>query len=43
VQAYFTAARAEIPRMGPADFGTLMMAETAKWERVVKEGRIKTG
>lgn len=41
VQAQFTAAGSEILRMGPAEFGAFMMAETAKWERVVKEGRIK--
>jgi hypothetical protein len=29
-------------RMSPSEFGDFMMKEMAKWERVVKEGGIKT-
>jgi tripartite-type tricarboxylate transporter receptor subunit TctC len=32
---------AEVARMNPAEFGAFMAKETAKWERVVKEGKIK--
>jgi tripartite-type tricarboxylate transporter receptor subunit TctC len=32
---------AEVVRMSPAEFGVFMVKETAKWERVVKEGKIK--
>jgi tripartite-type tricarboxylate transporter receptor subunit TctC len=32
---------AEIDKLGPAEFGTYIAAETAKWARVIKEGNIK--
>ena len=32
---------AVVVKKTPAEFGTFMQAEMAKWERVVKEGGIK--
>jgi tripartite-type tricarboxylate transporter receptor subunit TctC len=41
VKQQFASEGAEVVRMSPAAFGTYMATETAKWERVVKEGGIK--
>jgi tripartite-type tricarboxylate transporter receptor subunit TctC len=41
VQKQFATEGAEVVRMTPADFGTFMATEMAKWERVVREGGIK--
>jgi tripartite-type tricarboxylate transporter receptor subunit TctC len=41
VQKQFAVQGAEVVRMSPAQFGEFMVKELAKWERVVKEGRIK--
>ena len=41
VKQQFASEGAEVVRMTPAAFGTYMATETAKWERVVKEGGIK--
>ncbi len=41
IQKQFAAEGAEALRMSSAEFGTFMVKETAKWERVVKEGNIK--
>jgi len=41
VQKQFDADGATVLRMSPAAFGTYMVADMNKWERVVKEGAIK--
>ena len=41
VKQQFASEGAEVVRMSPPAFGTYMATETAKWERVVKEGGIK--
>jgi tripartite-type tricarboxylate transporter receptor subunit TctC len=41
VQKQFQARGAEVVAMSSAEFGAFMAKEMAKWERVVKEGRIK--
>ena len=41
VEKQFASEGAEIVRMGIPDFGTFMEKEMKKWERVVKEGKIK--
>jgi tripartite-type tricarboxylate transporter receptor subunit TctC len=41
VQKRFADQGAEAVRMSPSEFGAFMAKETAKWERVVKEGKIK--
>jgi tripartite-type tricarboxylate transporter receptor subunit TctC len=41
LQRQFTARGAEVVRMTPAEFGAFMNRELAKWERVVKDGKIK--
>lgn len=41
VQKRFADQGAEAVRMSPAEFGAFIVKETAKWERVVKEGKIK--
>ena len=41
VQKQFSSEGAEIVQMTPAEFGTFMQKEMKKWERVVKEGKIK--
>ena len=41
VQRQLAAEGAEVVRMSTAEFGAFMVSETAKWGRVVKEGRIK--
>ena len=41
VRKQFDADGATVLRMTPADFGAYMAADMKKWERVVKEGRIK--
>ena len=41
VQKQLASQGAEIVRMGSAEFGTFMVNEMDKWERVVKEGGIK--
>src|SRR5712692_7683334 len=41
VQKQFSAEGAEIVQMAPGEFGTFMEREMKKWERVVKEGKIK--
>jgi len=41
VKQQFASEGAEVVHMRPAAFGTYMATETAKWERVVKEGGIK--
>jgi tripartite-type tricarboxylate transporter receptor subunit TctC len=41
VQKQFSSEGAEIVQMTPAAFGTFMQSEMKKWERVVKEGKIK--
>jgi tripartite-type tricarboxylate transporter receptor subunit TctC len=41
VQKQFSTEGAEIVQMSPAEFGTFMQREMKKWERVVKEGKIK--
>jgi tripartite-type tricarboxylate transporter receptor subunit TctC len=41
VQKQFSSEGAEIVQMSPAEFGTFMEREMKKWERVVKEGKIK--
>ena len=41
VQKQFDADGATVLRMSPARFGTYMVADTNKWEQVVKEGGIK--
>jgi tripartite-type tricarboxylate transporter receptor subunit TctC len=41
VKQQFASEGAEVVRMSPAAFGTYVATETAKWERVVKEGGIK--
>jgi tripartite-type tricarboxylate transporter receptor subunit TctC len=41
VKQQFASEGAEVVRMTPTTFGTYMATETAKWERVVKEGGIK--
>jgi tripartite-type tricarboxylate transporter receptor subunit TctC len=41
VKQQFANEGAVVVRMSPAAFGTYMATETAKWERVVKEGGIK--
>jgi tripartite-type tricarboxylate transporter receptor subunit TctC len=41
VQKQFSTEGAEIVQMSPAEFGTFMEREMKKWERVVKEGKIK--
>jgi tripartite-type tricarboxylate transporter receptor subunit TctC len=41
VQKRFAEQGAEAVRMSPAEFGAFIVKETAKWERVVKEGKIK--
>lgn len=41
VQKLFQARGAEVVPMSTAEFGAFMGKEMAKWERVVKEGRIK--
>jgi tripartite-type tricarboxylate transporter receptor subunit TctC len=41
VQKQFSSEGAEIVQMSPAEFGTFMEKEMKKWERVVKEGKIK--
>jgi len=41
VQKQFSTEGAEIAQMSPAEFGTFMEKEMKKWERVVKEGKIK--
>ena len=41
VQKQFSTEGAEIVQMTPAEFGTFMEREMKKWERVVKEGKIK--
>jgi tripartite-type tricarboxylate transporter receptor subunit TctC len=40
-QKQFASEGAEIVRTTPAEFGTFMAREMAKWERVVKQGGIK--
>jgi tripartite-type tricarboxylate transporter receptor subunit TctC len=40
-QQQIAARGAEVARMSPDEFGAFMVKETAKWERVVKEGKIK--
>jgi tripartite-type tricarboxylate transporter receptor subunit TctC len=42
VQKQFDSDGATIVRMSPADFGAYMVADMNKWERVVKEGGIKS-
>jgi tripartite-type tricarboxylate transporter receptor subunit TctC len=41
VKKYFDTEGAIIVKMGSAEFGTFMVSEMNKWERVVKEGKIK--
>src|SRR5262245_35406132 len=41
VQKQFDADGATVVRMSPAEFGTYMIADMKKWERVVKEAGIK--
>jgi tripartite-type tricarboxylate transporter receptor subunit TctC len=41
IQKQFASEGAEALRMSPAEFGAFVATETAKWERVVKEGNIK--
>jgi tripartite-type tricarboxylate transporter receptor subunit TctC len=41
VARQFAAEGAEVVRMSSAAFGASMVAEMAKWERVVREGAIK--
>jgi len=41
VQKQFETEGAEVVQMAPAEFGKFMEAEMVKWERVVKEGKIK--
>jgi len=41
VHQLFSAQGAEVVRMSSDEFGAFMVKELAKWERVVKEGRIK--
>jgi tripartite-type tricarboxylate transporter receptor subunit TctC len=41
IQKQFASQGAEVDEMGPAEFGSYIAAETAKWARVVKEGNIK--
>jgi tripartite-type tricarboxylate transporter receptor subunit TctC len=41
VQKQFSQEGAEIVQMTPTAFGTFMQTEMQKWERVVKEGKIK--
>jgi len=41
VQKQFSSEGAEIVQMSPPQFGTFMENEMKKWERVVKEGKIK--
>ena len=41
VQKQLSSQGAEVVRMGSAEFGTFMVNEMDKWERVVKEGGIK--
>jgi hypothetical protein len=41
VQKQFSSKGAEVVRMGSAEFGDFMVSEMDKWERVVKQGRIK--
>src|SRR6266540_1143336 len=41
VQKQFASEGGEIVRMSPAEFGTFMVKEMTKWERVVKQGGIK--
>ena len=41
VQKQFDADGATVLRMTPAAFGHYMVADMNKWQRVVKEGRIK--
>ena len=40
-QKQFAARGAEVMPMSAAEFGAFMEKEMAKWERVVKEGKIK--
>ena len=40
-QEQFDKEGASIVQMSPADFGKFMQTEMVKWERVVKEGKIK--
>jgi tripartite-type tricarboxylate transporter receptor subunit TctC len=40
-QQQIAARGAEVVRMSPAEFGAFQAREMAKWERVVKEGKIK--
>jgi len=40
-QKRFSAEGAEVVRMAPAEFGRFVVAETAKWARVVKEAGIR--
>ena len=41
VKKYFDTEGAVIVRMGSEEFGKYMVSEMSKWERVVKEGKIK--
>src|SRR5262249_44962947 len=41
VQNQFASEGAEIVQMTPPEFGAFMQKEMTKWERVVKEGKIK--
>jgi tripartite-type tricarboxylate transporter receptor subunit TctC len=40
-QKQFAADGAEVVQKSPADFATFFAAELAKWERVVKDAKIK--
>ena len=40
-QKLFLDQGAEIDKLGPAEFGPYIAAETTKWGRVIKEGNIK--
>ena len=40
-QKQFAARGAEFVRMSPSEFGAFLQKELVKWERVVKEGKIK--
>ncbi|HEY2918951.1 MAG TPA: tripartite tricarboxylate transporter substrate binding protein [Candidatus Binatia bacterium] len=40
-QKLFLDQGAEIDKLGPAEFGPYIVAETAKWGKVIKEGNIK--
>jgi tripartite-type tricarboxylate transporter receptor subunit TctC len=41
VQKQFESEGAEVVQMGPAEFGKYLESEMAKWEKVVKEAKIK--